>query len=65
MLGSLRPERRLSAIRHRLCRRSRLTSAEEDLRADDILVARPIQLLERLTHLDFALAIGIDLGSID
>lgn len=40
-------------------------SAEEDLRGEHVLVTRPVELLERLSHFDFALAIGVDLGGVE
>jgi hypothetical protein len=41
------------------------TSAEEDLGAQDVLIARPVELLERSAHLDLTTAIGVDLGSVE
>ena len=41
------------------------TSAEEDLGRDHVLVTRPCELLERLTHLNLALAVGVRLGSVE
>ena len=38
---------------------------KEYLCAQDVLIAWPGKLLESLAHLDFALAIGVDLGSVE
>ena len=40
-------------------------SAEEDLGAQDVLVTRPVELLEGIAHLNLALAVGVDLGSVE
>jgi hypothetical protein len=40
-------------------------SAEEDLGGEHVLITRPVELLERLTHLDLALAVGVDLGGVE
>lgn len=39
--------------------------AEENLGAEDVLVARPVELLERVAHLDLGLAIGVDLRRVE
>lgn len=39
--------------------------AEEDLGAQHVLVARPVELLERVAHLHLALSVGVDLGGVE
>jgi len=38
---------------------------EEDLCAQDVLVAGPVELLEGSAHLDLASTVGVDLGGVE
>jgi hypothetical protein len=63
-------ERALQTLHHMLPRQSTgvgllATRAEEDFGGEDVLIARPVELLERLAHLDLALAVGVDFCSVE
>ena len=68
MLGSLRPggscqlSWATAKVEEEDCA---LTSAEEDLGREHILVSRPRQLLQCLAHLDLALAVRVDLSGVE
>lgn len=62
-------ERRLETFDHVLAGQTTgigllSASAEEDLGRENVFITRPVELLQGVAHLDFGLAIGIDLPMI-